>query len=62
MPADYRGDAQGLTLAGSVFVEAEWDRRYPLDETRWVQGVARQTGLPSVMVCHVRCTNPTPPK
>ena len=53
MPADYRRDAQDLKLAGSVFVETEWDRRDPVGETRWVHEVARDARLPSVMVCHV---------
>ena len=49
---DYRRDTQGLNLIGSVFVETEWDRRDPVGETRWVEKIARQSGLPSVMVCH----------
>ncbi|HWU53940.1 MAG TPA: amidohydrolase family protein [Rhizomicrobium sp.] len=52
LPADYRHDTQGLNLIGSVFVETEWDRRDPVGETRWVEKIARQSGLPSVMVCH----------
>ncbi|MCP5411894.1 MAG: amidohydrolase family protein [Alphaproteobacteria bacterium] len=53
MPADYRHDAAGLDLQGSVFVETEWDRADSLGETGWVHDVAAQSGLPSVMVCHV---------
>jgi predicted TIM-barrel fold metal-dependent hydrolase len=52
MPPDYRRDTMGLDLAGTVFVETEWDRRDPVGETRWVQQLARQSGLPTVMVCH----------
>jgi predicted TIM-barrel fold metal-dependent hydrolase len=52
MPSDYRRDAEGLTVAGSVFVETEWDRRDPVGETRWVHEIAQQAGLPSAMVCH----------
>jgi predicted TIM-barrel fold metal-dependent hydrolase len=52
LPADYRRDAQGLNLAGTVFVETEWDRRDPVGETRWVADVMRSSGLPTVMVCH----------
>jgi predicted TIM-barrel fold metal-dependent hydrolase len=52
MPPDYRRDTQGLDLAGTVFVETEWDRRDPVGETRWVAQLARASGLPSVMVCH----------
>src|SRR6185503_7806038 len=52
LPQDYRRDAQELDLVGSVFVETECDRRDPVGETRWVQDIARQSGLPSVRVCH----------
>jgi predicted TIM-barrel fold metal-dependent hydrolase len=52
LPPDYRRDAAGLDLAGSVFVETEWDRRDPVGETRWVDALRRRHGLPSVMVCH----------
>ena len=52
LPPDYRRDTQGLNLAGSVFVETEWDRTDPVGETRWVQEIAHQSGLPSAMVCH----------
>jgi predicted TIM-barrel fold metal-dependent hydrolase len=52
MPPDYLGDAAGLDLAGSVFVETEWDRRDPVGETRWVETLRRNFGLPTVMVCH----------
>lgn len=52
-PADYRRDADGMTLAGSVFIETEWDRNDEVGETRWVQALAAKAGLPSAMVCHV---------
>ena len=29
MPADYRKDADGYDIVGSVYVEAEWDRKIP---------------------------------
>lgn len=53
MPPDYRRDAGNMTLAGSVFVETEWDRNDSVGETRWVHELAPQAGLPSAMVCHV---------
>jgi len=52
LPDDYQGDAQGLNLVGSVFVETEWDRRNPVAETRWVHEIQREFGLPSAMVAH----------
>jgi predicted TIM-barrel fold metal-dependent hydrolase len=53
MPADYRRDAGGMNLVGSVFIETEWDRTDSVGETRWVNELAKQAGLPSAMVCHV---------
>ena len=50
LPADYRRDAAGFDIAGTVYVEAEWDPRDPIGETRWVHDLADRTGLPTVMV------------
>ena len=50
LPADYRADAADFEILGTVYVEAEWDPRDPLGETRWVTGLAAATGLPSAMV------------
>ncbi len=50
LPADYLADARGHRLAGSVYVEAEWDPADPIGETRWVHELAARTGWPSAMV------------
>jgi predicted TIM-barrel fold metal-dependent hydrolase len=50
LPADYRRDTQGHHVVGSVYVEAEWDPKDPLGETRWVHELAAREGLPSAMV------------
>jgi predicted TIM-barrel fold metal-dependent hydrolase len=50
LPADYLRDSGEFDVVGSVFVETEWDPSDPLGEVRWVEGVQRETGLPSVMV------------
>ena len=50
MPGDYRADTAGWPVVGSVYVEAEWNRRLAAEETRWVAGVAQAHGLPSAMV------------
>jgi predicted TIM-barrel fold metal-dependent hydrolase len=50
LPADYRSDASGFDIAGTVFVETEWDPKDPLGEVRWVEALHRREGLPSVMV------------
>jgi predicted TIM-barrel fold metal-dependent hydrolase len=50
MPADYRADTAGWPVVGSVYVEAEWNRKLAADETRWVAELAQPHGLPSAMV------------
>lgn len=47
---DFRRDSAEFELAGSVFVETEWDPTDPLGEVRWVAGQRAREGLPSVMV------------
>jgi predicted TIM-barrel fold metal-dependent hydrolase len=58
LPDDYRRDTQAFNLAGSVFIETEWDRRDPVGETRWVAALRQRDGLPSAMVCHVPLDRP----
>ncbi len=50
LPEDYRRDARGFNLLGTVFVETEWNPADPIGETRWLQGVIEEHGLPSVVV------------
>ncbi|PLZ00761.1 thioesterase [Burkholderia sp. WAC0059] len=50
LPADYRRDTARYRLAGSVYVEAEWDPRDPLGEMRYVETLRRESGLPVVAV------------
>jgi predicted TIM-barrel fold metal-dependent hydrolase len=47
---DYRADTAGYQLAGSVFVETEWDATDPLGEQAWVDTVIDRYGLPTVSV------------
>ena len=58
LPADYAWDTAGFTIEGSVYVEAEWDRSDPVAETRWVQALADQVGLPSAIVAHAALDRP----
>ncbi len=51
LPADYRNDAAGFDIRGTVFVETEWNPADPVGETRWVHALAGREGLPSAMVC-----------
>lgn len=50
LPAEYLADAHQYEVAGTVFVETEWDPTDPLGEVAWVRSVRETTGLPSVMV------------
>lgn len=52
--ADYRRASAGFEVAGTVYVEAEWDPADPLGETRRVHDLAAREGLPSAMVAQAR--------
>lgn len=51
-PADYRRAAAGFNIVKTVHVEAEADHDDPLRETRWLVGVAAESGLPTAIVAH----------
>ena len=50
LPDDYRRDTRAWRIVKTVHVEAEWDRRDPVAETRWLEGVKAQHGLPTACV------------
>ena len=50
LPPDYLADASPYRVDMSVYVETEWDPRDPVGETRYVETVRRDYGLPSVVV------------
>jgi predicted TIM-barrel fold metal-dependent hydrolase len=50
LPANYRRDTARFNVVKTVYVEAEWDRRDPIGETRWVHETSRREGLPHAMV------------
>ena len=50
LPVDYRRDTSAFELAGSVFMEADWDPRDPIGEMRFIQQLREQSGLPSVAI------------
>jgi len=50
LPPDYRADAAPIDVAGSVYVEAEWNPADPVGEMRYIEGIRREHGLPSVAV------------
>ena len=41
LPADYRKDADGYEIVGSVYVEAEWDRKDPVAEMKYIDALRR---------------------
>ncbi len=50
LPDSYEKDASGFNVVGTVYVEAEWDPKDPIGETRWVTALANHQGLPSAIV------------
>src|SRR5919108_4925965 len=50
LPDDLRADAARQNLVASVHVEAAWDPTDPVGETRWLDGIAERSGLPTVLV------------
>lgn len=58
LPEDYRRDTANFRIAGTVYVEAEWDPRTPVEETRWIHELADKEGLPTVMVAQARLNQP----
>jgi predicted TIM-barrel fold metal-dependent hydrolase len=52
LPPDYRADAAAIKVVKTVHVEAEWDRRTPVEETLWLEQLARRQGLPNACVAH----------
>lgn len=58
MPDDLRRDAADFNLVGSVYVEAEWDHRDPVGETKWVHEIAATSGLPNAVVAQAWLDRP----
>src|SRR5205823_1874679 len=58
LPPDLRTDAQYQNLVASVHVEAVWDPTDPVGETRWLDRLAAQHGLPTVFVVHAPLHKP----
>jgi predicted TIM-barrel fold metal-dependent hydrolase len=56
--SDYLRETAGYEVVQTVAIEAEWNRADPLGETRWMQGVADEEGLPSAFVAHARLDLP----
>jgi predicted TIM-barrel fold metal-dependent hydrolase len=52
LPDDYRIEAKGHNILKTVHIEAEWDRRDQVGETRWLTELHAKTGMPSAIVAH----------
>ncbi len=52
LPGDYRSDSARFRIVKTVHMEAEWDRADPVAETRWIETIAREHGLPSACIGH----------
>jgi predicted TIM-barrel fold metal-dependent hydrolase len=50
LPADYRRDTSMFELAGSVYMEADWDPKDPIGEMRFIETLRQDSGLPSVAI------------
>jgi predicted TIM-barrel fold metal-dependent hydrolase len=58
LPADYRRDAAGHDVVATVHVETEWNPADPVGESRWLQTVIAESGLPSAIVAQARLDQP----
>ena len=58
LPADFRADAAGLRVAGSVHVQVGAAPAASVAETVWLQAQAEKTGLPSAIVAFADLTDP----
>lgn len=52
LPADYRRDGVKYRIVKTVHMEAEWDRRDPAAETRWLETVKADSGFPTACIGH----------
>ena len=58
LPRDYLRDAAGHDVVKTVYVETEWDPRDFVGETRWLQEIIAETGLPHAIVAGARLDAP----
>jgi predicted TIM-barrel fold metal-dependent hydrolase len=58
MPPDYRRDAAGFRIVGTVHCEAEWNPADPIGETRWLETVQADHELPSACIAQAWLDRP----
>lgn len=52
LPPDYRRDSAAFRVVKTIHMEAEWDRADPVAETRFIEALHRDHGLPSACIGH----------
>ena len=52
LPPDYRRDSARFRVVKTVHMEAEWDRADPVAETRWLETISHEYGIPSACIGH----------
>ena len=50
LPVDYFADAAGHRVVKTVYIETGWNPDDPIGEMRFVDGLRRETGFPTVAV------------
>ena len=50
LPQDYLADCAAHRVVATVHMEAEWDPRDPVGETRWLAELRRKTGFPTAAI------------
>ena len=58
LPPDYLADAEPIRVDGTVYVETEWDPADPIGETRYVEQLRGEYGLPTVVVAQASLDQP----
>jgi len=54
LPADYQRDIGANRVIMTVHVQADWDPRDPVGESRWLEQIAAAHGLPTACVAHAQ--------
>ncbi len=62
LPADYLADSADFVIEGTVCIEADADPSDPIGETRFIDRLRRETGLPTVMVAQAWLDAPDAPR
>jgi predicted TIM-barrel fold metal-dependent hydrolase len=58
LPPDYLADSAPIRVDKTVYVETEWDPADPIGETRYVEQLRPQYGLPTVVVAQASLDRP----